>query len=107
MLTAPSLLDWNYLVGMVATTASYAFDYDTIIDINARFSDVDICVKIPRELSTDTIAFNLRQLRKAMLKKRLTTYARTNLVARPNMKVRYLLKKIQPDVDLLYIRAFP
>ncbi|KAI8581244.1 hypothetical protein K450DRAFT_233837 [Umbelopsis ramanniana AG] len=50
-------------------------------------SDVDICVKIPREMSTDTIAFSLRQLRKAMLKKRLTTYARTNVVARPNMKV--------------------
>ncbi|KAH8556961.1 hypothetical protein BGW37DRAFT_31479 [Umbelopsis sp. PMI_123] len=50
-------------------------------------SDVDICVKIPQEMSTDTIAFNLRRLRKAMLRKRLTTFARTNLVARPNMKV--------------------
>ncbi|KAI9286373.1 hypothetical protein BC943DRAFT_359535 [Umbelopsis sp. AD052] len=50
-------------------------------------SDVDICVKIPREMSTDTIAFSLRQLRKAMLKKRLTTFAKTNVIARPNMKV--------------------
>ncbi|CAO3696126.1 unnamed protein product [Umbelopsis ramanniana] len=64
-------------------------------------SDVDICVKIPRELSTDTIAFNLRQLRKAMLKKRLTTYARTNLVARPNMKVPvFALSLMDSDIEV-------
>ncbi|GAB5590994.1 hypothetical protein Unana1_05894 [Umbelopsis nana] len=50
-------------------------------------SDVDISVKTAVELPPNAIPNMLRQLRKVMMQRQLTTFSRTNLVARPGVKV--------------------